>query len=192
VALIDIHYIKLRDYIKYIFGIILQRNERQIFMIKEMKENDFIVSKTDLKGRITYCNKIFMDMADYTEKELLGEPHNIIRHPDMPKAIFKYLWDTVKNKKEVFAYVVNKTKNGDSYWVYANITASIDEKGNVVGYYSVRRKPNQKALDIIIPLYKKMISVEKSSGVEASFKLVTDILKEKGVSYDEFIISIQE
>ena len=161
-------------------------------MLIEMKKEDFIVSKTDLKGRITYCNKIFMSMAGYTEKELLGKPHNIIRHQDMPKAIFKYLWDTIKKKEEVFAYVINKTKNGDAYWVYANITASLDERGNIIGYYSVRRKPNQKALDAIIPLYKKMLEVEKTNGVEASFKLVIDILKEKGVSYDEFIISIQE
>ena len=72
-------------------------------MTKEMQENDFIVSKTDLKGRITYVNKIFMKMADYTEDELLGKPHNIIRHPDMPRAVFKLLWDRVQNKEEIFA-----------------------------------------------------------------------------------------
>lgn len=161
-------------------------------MLKEMKEDDFIVSKTDLKGRITYTNKIFMEMAEYTEFELLGKPHSIIRHPDMPKAVFKYLWDTIEKKEEVFAFVINKTKNGNDYWVYANITASLDEKGNIIGYYSVRRRPNPKALDIIIPLYKKMLEVEKNDGVDASFKILTDILQEKGVGYDELIISIQE
>jgi len=161
-------------------------------MQKNMQENDFIVSKTDLRGRITYVNKIFMDMAEYTEEELLGSPHSIIRHPDMPKAVFKYLWDTIKQKQEVFAFVVNQTKQGNEYWVYANVTASLDEKGNIIGYYSVRRQPNPKALEIIKPLYAKMIEVEKKSGVEASFKVLTDILAEKGVSYDELIISIQE
>ncbi|WP_373001256.1 PAS domain-containing protein [Sulfurimonas sp.] len=161
-------------------------------MLKEMKEDDFIVSKTDLKGRITYTNKIFMDMAEYSEAELLGKPHSIIRHPDMPKAVFRYLWDTIEQKEEVFAFVINKTKDGNAYWVYANITASLDEKGNILGYYSVRRRPNPKALDIIIPLYKKMLEVEKSSGVDASFKILTDILQEKGVGYDELIIAIQE
>jgi PAS domain S-box-containing protein len=161
-------------------------------MLKEMADNDFIVSKTDLKGRITYCNRIFMDMAEYTEEEILGKPHNIIRHPDMPKAVFKYLWTTIVKKQEVFAYVINLTKNGNAYWVYANITASVDKNGNIIGYYSVRRKPNPKALEIIIPLYKKMIEIEKSSGIDTSFKVLTDILEEKGVSYDEFIISIQE
>jgi len=161
-------------------------------MEKQMQENDFIVSKTDLKGKITYVNKIFMEMAEYTEEELLGKPHNIIRHQNMPKAVFKYLWDTVSKKDEVFAYVLNKTKQGNDYWVFANITASLDERGNIIGYYSVRRQPNQKALKIIQPLYAKMLEVEKSSGVDASFKVLTDILEEKGVGYDEFIISIQE
>ncbi|WP_294964937.1 PAS domain-containing protein [Sulfurimonas sp.] len=133
-----------------------------------------------------------MAMAGYTEEELIGKAHSIIRHPDMPKAVFKYLWDTIAKKEEVFAFVINKTKNGDAYWVYANITASIDEKGKIIGYYSVRRKPNPKALDIIIPLYKKMLEVEKRSGVNASFKILTDILQEKGVGYDELIIAIQE
>ena len=161
-------------------------------MIKEMADNDFIVSKTDLKGRIRYCNKIFMDMAEYTEEELIGKPHSIIRHPDMPKAIFKYLWETIVTKKEVFAYVLNKTKNGNDYWVYANITASLDTNGKLIGFYSVRRRPNPAALEIIIPLYKKMLQVEKSSGVEASFQIVVDILTQKGISYDELIISIQD
>lgn len=160
-------------------------------MLKEMKDEDFIVSKTDLKGRIIYCNQIFMDMAEYSEQELLQKPHSIIRHPDMPKAVFRHLWNVIPTKQEIFAYVVNRTKNGNDYWVYANITATVDAKGNIVDYYSVRRRPNPKALEVIIPLYKKMVEVEKSNGVDESFKVLTDILAEKGVSYDELIISIQ-
>jgi len=160
-------------------------------MIIEMKPNDFIVSKTDTKGRLTYVNQIFMTMAGYTEEELLGKPHNIIRHPDMPKAVFKLLWDMIQNKEEIFAYVINKTKKGDAYWVYANVTPSYNERGNIIGYYSVRRKPNEKALALIKPLYAQMIQAEKS-GVNAGTKLLTDILNEKGVGYNEFIIAIQE
>jgi len=161
-------------------------------MIKQMQKDDFIVSKTDLKGRITYTNKIFMDMAGYTEAELLGKPHNIIRHPDMPKAVFKLLWQKIQNKEEIFAFVINKTKTGDSYWVYANVTASLDDKKNIIGYYSVRRMPNPKAIEIIKPLYAKMLQAEKTSGVDASTKILTDLLHEQGASYDELIISIQE
>ena len=160
-------------------------------MTKEMKENDFIVSKTDLKGRITYVNKIFMAMAGYTEKELLGKPHSIIRHQDMPKAVFKLLWDMVQNGDEIFAFVNNKTKDGDNYWVYANVTPSLDAKGNIIGYYSVRRMPNPAALDIINPLYTSMLNAERSGGIDASTKILTDLLNEKGVGYNELIISIQ-
>ena len=160
-------------------------------MLRDLQDNDFIVSKTDKKGRITYVNKIFMDMAEYTEEELLGKPHSIIRHEDMPKAVFRHLWNTIEKKEECFAYVINKTKDNNDYWVFANVTASLDVKGNIIGYYSVRRKPNPKALEVIIPLYKEMIRAEKSGGVDASFKILTDLLQEKGVSYDELIISLQ-
>jgi len=161
-------------------------------MLLEMKENDFIVSKTDIKGRITYANEIFMTMAEYTETELLGKPHNIIRHPDMPKAVFKLLWDRIQNKEEIFAYVINKTKNGNSYWVFANVTASVDNNGNIIGYYSVRRRPKASALELIAPLYQKMLQAERSGGIAAGAKVLNDLLKKEGVSYDEFIISIQQ
>ena len=161
-------------------------------MLKELRDNDFIISKTDIEGKITYINQIFMDIADYTEEELLGKPHNIIRHKDMPKAIFKLLWEMLQNKEEIFAFVINSTKNGDAYWVYANVTPSFDDRGKVIGYYSVRRKPNAQALKVIIPLYEKMIQAERSGGVNAGMKLLTNILEEKGVDYNELIISLQQ
>jgi PAS domain S-box-containing protein len=157
-----------------------------------MNENDFIVSKTDLKGKITYCNRIFIEMAEYSEEELLGAPHNMIRHPKMPKAVFQLLWEKIEKKEEVFAFVLNQTKNKNEYWVFANVTASLDVRGNIIGYYSVRRKPNPKALEIIKPLYAKMLEAEKSGGTAASSKILTDLLQEKGVSYNELVISIQE
>ena len=161
-------------------------------MERTLNDEDFIVSKTDLNGRITYVNKIFMDLAEYTEDELLGKPHNLIRHPDMPRAVFKLLWDRIQQKKEIFAFVVNQTKNGNHYWVYANVTPSLDTHGNIIGYYSVRRKPNPRALEIIKPLYKQMLDAEKTGGMEASAKLLNDALADQGATYDEFIIHIQE
>jgi len=158
---------------------------------KVMRAEDFIVSKTDTKGKITYCNEIFMDMAGATEGELLGKPHNIIRHPDMPRAVFKLLWDKVQKGEEVFAYVKNKSFDGAYYWVYANVTPSYDERGNIIGYYSVRIKPNEKALEAIKPVYQKMLELEATGGMEASTKYLMDLLNEKGVSYDEFIIAVQ-
>ena len=160
-------------------------------MERILGDNDFIISKTDKQGRLTYVNRIFMDLAEYDEEELLGKPHSIIRHEDMPRIVFKLLWEQIADKKEIFAYVINKTKNGNYYWVYANVTASLDKRGNILGYHSVRRKPNPKALEIIKPFYKSMLDAEKFGGIEAGKKVLLDLLNEKGVSYDELIISLQ-
>ena len=157
----------------------------------ELGSNDFLVSKTDLKGRITYCNQIFMKVAGYSESELLGKPHNIVRHTDMPRIIFKLLWERIQNKQEIFAYVKNKTKNGGYYWVYANVTASVDDRGNIIGYYSVRRKVNEQALPVIEDLYAKLLQAEARGGMDASQKYLNNLLKEKGVRYDEFVASLQ-
>lgn len=157
-----------------------------------MKQDDFIVSKTDTKGKITYCNQIFMKFANMDESQLHGQPHNIIRHPDMPKVVFKLLWQRVQNGEEIFAYVKNLSSDGGYYWVYANVTASYDMNDRIIGYYSVRRKPNDEALKVIESLYATLLEKEKKGGVEASLKYLTNLLEEKKISYDEFIISLQK
>ncbi len=156
-----------------------------------LKDNDFIVSKTDLKGKITYCNQIFIELAKYSEDELIGAPHNIVRHPDMPRIIYKLLWSRVQSKDEIFAYVKNLSKDGAYYWVYANVTASLDTNGTIIGYYSVRRKPNEEAVRIMGDLYAKLLEVESSGGMEASGRYLDELLRDKGLSYDEFIAQIQ-
>ncbi|QOP40259.1 PAS domain-containing protein [Sulfurimonas marina] len=161
-------------------------------MEKHLNENDFIVSKTDTKGIITYVNRIFMEMGEYSEEELLGKSHNIIRHPSMPKAVFKLLWNKIQNKEEIFAFVINQTKNKNDYWVFTNVTPSFDSNGNTIGYLSVRRKPKASALEIIKPLYKEMLSIEKSQGMDASIRFLEQTLNDKGISYDEFITTIQQ
>lgn len=158
-------------------------------MEKELSSNDFIVTKTDVKGNITYANKQFLDIVNAKEKNLLNKPHNIVRHPDMPKAIFKYLWQQLKLEKEVFAFVKNKTFDGGYYWVFANISVSYDLSSNVIGYYSVRRKVNPKSKSIIENLYKEMLKIEKTKGVDASFKILEEKLQ--GKQYDEFILNLQ-
>ena len=159
---------------------------------KVLNEDDFIVSKTDLKGHIIYGNKIFIKISGYAEKELLGAPHSILRHPDMPKIVFKLFWERIQDKKEIFAYVKNLCKDGSFYWVYANVTATVDPQGNIRDYHSVRRKPSMKALEAIIPLYSQLVEEERRGGMEASGKLLNKILEEKGVSYDEFILGLQQ
>ncbi len=152
-------------------------------------ENEFIVSKTDTKGRITYGNELFIKMSGYTEDELLHQPHNILRHPQMPAVIFEYLWKNIQQKKEVFAYVINQTKEKDFYWVFAHVTASIDENDTIIGFHSARRSPKRSSLEVIKPLYNKLLNAERSGGLESSRKMLQTILKEKGVSYEEFIFS---
>jgi len=160
-------------------------------------KSEFIVSKTDLKGRITYGNQVFIDISGYTEKQLLGAPHSILRHPDMPRCIFKLLWDTIEAKQEIFAYVKNRCKNGDHYWVFAHVTPSFDNDGNINGYHSNRRVPDRQVLDeVIIPLYKQLLEEEqrhanRKEGMQSSYAMLMDIIKEKGIAYDEFIFSLQ-
>ena len=157
----------------------------------KMNENDFIVSKTNGKGIITYCNEIFMQMAAYTEDELLGKNHNIIRHPHMPKIAFKIAWKLIENGEEFFGFVKNMCKDGSFYWVFANITPDYDGNGNIIGYTSVRRKPNEEALNTIIPLYQELCSLEQSGGMDASQKYLDELLKQKDCSYNELIILLQ-
>ncbi len=121
----------------------------------------------------------------------------MIRHPDMPRCVFKLLWDTLEAKKEIFAYVINMCKNGDHYWVFAHVTPSFDGSGNVNGYHSNRRVPDRGVLDgTIIPLYKQLLEEEQShknrkDGMNSSFQKLLNLLKEKGVDYDELIFALQ-
>ncbi len=123
-----------------------------------MRDDQFIVSKTDTKGRITYVNRVFIEISGFVEPELIGYQHNVIRHPDMPRGVFKLLWSSIQEGKEIFAYVKNLCRDGSYYWVLANVTPSLDVNGNIIGYYSVRRKPNPRALSIVSDLYRRMLA----------------------------------
>src|SRR5208282_4348758 len=102
------------------------------------EEEEIIVSKTDLKGLITYANRVFVQISGYSEEELLGQPHSIIRHPSMPGSVFRLLWETIASGQEIFAYVNNMSKNGDHYWVFAHVTPTFGAAGEIVGYHSNR------------------------------------------------------
>ncbi len=152
--------------------------------------DEFIVSKTDLKGKITYGNALFIKMSGYSESELIDQPHNILRHEEMPAVVFKLLWKRIQSGKEVFAYVKNKTKEGDYYWVFTHVTPSFDANRQISSYHSVRRKPSQKALDVIKPLYATLLQKERNGGINASETALNQLLQDKGLSYDEFILSL--
>jgi len=158
---------------------------------KKLEDNDFIISKTDTRGKIIYCNEIFTDMSGYDAADLIGANHNLIRHPDMPKIAFKIVWDLIQQQKEFFGFVKNLRKDGDYYWVFASITADLDDKGNIISYTSVRRKPPQSAIDIITPVYKLLVDAEKSGGIDSSKKLLSDFLAEKETTYEELVTALQ-
>ncbi|MCB9993531.1 MAG: PAS domain-containing protein [Hyphomicrobiaceae bacterium] len=159
-------------------------------------EDELIVSKTNLKGHITYCNDVFLRIAGYTEAECLGQPHSMIRHPDMPRAVFALLWETIQTGDEIFAYVINRCKNGDHYWVSAHVTPSRDAQGAVVGYHSNRRVPDRMILENHIkPLYASLLRTERSlsnrkDGMAASLEQIKSLLTEKGMEYDRFILTL--
>ena len=162
--------------------------DKEVFL----KEEDFIISKTDLKSRILYGNKIFIKISGWDEEELLGKPHNILRHPDMPRAAFKILYDHIQNGKEWFGFVKNMRKDGGYYWVFANISPTYDAKGNMIGYYSVRRKPRDGFKNIIEPLYRHLLSIEQSSGMNEAIEEIEKLAKKLNMNFNEIMIKIQK
>jgi PAS domain S-box-containing protein len=159
-------------------------------------DHELIVSKTDPKGRITYANEVFQRLAGFSEAELLGAPHSIVRHPDMPRCVFKLLWDTLIAGREIFAYVVNLSRHGEHYWVFAHVTPSVDSQGQTVGYHSNRRVPDRRVLDeIITPLYAELAAAEnaqsdRKAGLARSTAMLEDLLEKKGMQYDELVLSL--
>jgi len=157
--------------------------------------DDLIVSKTDLKGLLTYANHTFLEIAGYEESEVIGQPHNMIRNPNMPRAVFELLWATIAKGEEIFAYVVNSAKNGNYYWVIAHVTPSM-ENGSIVGYHSTRRVPNPQTIkNVIEPLYDQLKSIEdknpsRKDGIQESVGALMGILNDKGVSYNELMASL--
>jgi PAS domain S-box-containing protein len=162
---------------------------------RKLSDEDFIVSKTDVSGRITYANRIFMEIAGYQEAELIGVQHNIIRHPDMPRGVFRFLWNTLKAGNEFFGFAKNMCADGGFYWVFANITPDYDANNKLQGYYSVRRNPPRSALDVLIPIYQEMLAIEKRSSVaeapEKSLEYLHDVINQSGAkSYDSLVLSL--
>ncbi|CAA6828226.1 MAG: PAS sensor protein [uncultured Sulfurovum sp.] len=147
---------------------------------------DIIVSKGNEAGDVTYANPIFFKLAGYTPGELLDRPHSIIRHPDMPKIIFKFLWDRLKNGQDVFAFVKNISKDGGFYWVLAHVRVANNPDGSFRNYVSTRRAMSANARKVIEPLYNQLKEAENIGGMSASFEILEAFIKESGGSFDTF------
>jgi PAS domain S-box-containing protein len=158
-------------------------------------ESSVIVSKTDMRGIITYANQTFLDVAGYDLREVIGQPHNFIRHPAMPRCVFKLLWDRIAAGYEVFAYVINLAKHGDHYWVFAHVTPTFDVAGSVVGYHSNRRSPRRDAISAIEPIYQLLLNRERQhsspkQALEDATAVLHGFLKSKDTDYDRFVLGI--
>jgi len=119
-------------------------------------ENRSIISRTDLDGNITFVNKAFTQLSGYDKSELLGKPHSIVRHPDMPKAVFKELWDEIQNDQKWHGFVKNRRKDGKYYWTEAFIEPLFDENGKKIGYMSARKPVSEKDKELYEEKYKEM------------------------------------
>jgi PAS domain S-box-containing protein len=162
---------------------------------RSMKPNDLIVSKTNLKGHLTYVNDVFLSISDFTLSDVIGKPHSVVRNAAMPRAVFRLLWSQIEAGREIFAYVVNRTKGGDHYWVLAHVTPSRDASGRITGYHSNRRKPDARALEAIKGLYATLLAEEsrhanRKEGLVASAALLQTYLNDKGMDYDEYVLSL--
>ncbi|MDP9797314.1 PAS domain S-box-containing protein [Catenuloplanes nepalensis] len=158
-------------------------------------DHEIIVTKTDMKGLLTYANDVFLRLSVFDEEEVIGKPHNIIRHPDMPRVVFKLLWDTLREGREIFAYVVNMASDGAEYWVLAHVTPSRDLAGRIVGYHSSRRRPDRSAINAVKELYARLRAEEKrhrspSEGLDASWRMLQDELSARGRTYEQFVFDL--
>ncbi|WP_153162301.1 PAS domain-containing protein [Zoogloea sp. 1C4] len=159
---------------------------------RSLGDDDFIVTKTDAKGRILYANRIFIALSGYTEAELLGSQHNIIRHPDMPRAVFKLLWDHIAAEQEFIGYVKNMARDGSFYWVLATVTPDRDGERGIVGYTSVRRKPQREAVAAASALYREMAAAEAAAGAARAIEAGTAVLMKalNGRGYEQFVLAL--
>ncbi|MBM6549502.1 PAS domain-containing protein [Marinomonas ostreistagni] len=159
-----------------------------------LEQDDLLVSKTDTRGKVTYANRRFMNISGYYEQHLLGQPHNIIRHADMPRAVFRLMWRMLQEGKEFFGFVKNSCADGRHYWVFANVTVDLDEHGVSKGYFSVRRCPPRSAVDYCEKLYRDMRSIEAGTpgngGIDKSLAYLQEVVSEQYPSFNEAMLAL--
>ena len=141
----------------------------------------YIVSETDERGKITFCNDYFMEVSGYNYKELIGKAHSVVRHPDMPKVVFKLLWETISQGKNINAVVKNLAKDGRYYWIFTEFESRKDmDTGEIIGYHADRKSISPHVLEVIADLYAQLLKIEKEDSIEASEKYLISFLKDKG------------
>lgn len=164
---------------------------------KTFRPDQIIVSKTDVQGRLTYVNGLFVEISGYAEADLIGQPHNVIRHPAMPRSVFRLLWERIAAGEEIFAYVVNLSADGSHYWVLAHVTPTKDPSGRIIGFHSNRRTADVPAVAAVTDLYRRLSAEEAKhssarEATEAGARLLEAELAAAGVSYDEWVWALSD
>lgn len=157
--------------------------------------DEIIVSKTDPKAVITYVNEVFLRISVFDEADVIGQPHNVIRHPDMPRAIFALMFEYIQAGREMFCYELNLASDGDHYWVLAHVTPTFGPGGAILGFHSNRRLPDRAAVARVAALYADLRAVERRhsnprEALAASRQRLTEILAAAGMTYDEYFWSL--
>ncbi len=137
-----------------------------------------MITETDARGRITYVNRKFVEMSGYSKEELMGQPHSIVRHPDMPHCCFKNMWETIRKKETWKGYVKNLRKDGAYYWVVVYVSPKLDENGETIGFIAARKIPEERTLEEIKQKYGELMNLELCQSEEdAAF--VSNIMGEE-------------
>jgi PAS domain S-box-containing protein len=161
---------------------------------RELAEDEYIVSTTNLSGRITSANEVLLRFSGYSLKELMGSQHNILRHPDMPRAVFWLAWDALQAGEDFIGYVKNMNKDGSFYWVFAHITPEYDKNGEIIAYRSVRRRPRRAAITGASALYAEMLAAEQAvdarEAIPAGLAILKRHLGERGISYEQLVTAL--
>ena len=141
----------------------------------------YIVSETDEKGKITFCNEYFMEVSGYSKEELIGKAHNIVRHPDMPRIVFKLLWETISAGNNINALVKNLAKDGRYYWIFTEFEIRKDtDTGKIIGYHAASKSISKHVIDIMKELYAQLLKIENEEGLDEAQVYLTNFLKDKG------------
>lgn len=159
-------------------------NDHEIFI----EPGRFIISKSDSEGKIISGNELFIETSGYTEKELIGKQHSLLRHPDMPGVMFKLIWDRIVYESPVTVLIKNLTKDGSFYWTVTEFETKKDKLSGKIKYYTaIRRAAPKSAVKTIEPLYVKLAQIETRKNMNASEAYLIEFLEEQSMSYDDFI-----
>jgi len=148
---------------------------------------EVIISRTDIEGNIIYCNSTFSKINGFKGASVINQPHNIIRHPEMPKTIFDIVWKVISNGLPIQAIIKNRTKDNKYYWTMLDWRPQRDNNNNVISFIAEGKQAPQKIIDIIEPLYKMLYDIEKEHGEESALLYLRSYLDEKGMTYSQYL-----